>query len=90
MARLSVSIESFIVPEKLRLMQRLWEIFRKTRPTFAPPGWQGDVLADCLRCRRDEFRSGNGMPPSSDFENDANKVPFLPEVERDLEIDAHC
>ncbi len=41
----TIPIETLSVPEKLLLMERLWEDLSKQPSNVAPPDWHGDVLA---------------------------------------------
>ncbi len=50
---LSIPIETLSVPEKLVLMERLWEDLSR-RPADIPlPNWHGDVLAERLAAVRE-------------------------------------
>jgi hypothetical protein len=43
----AVPIDEFPLPEKLALMERLWESLSSQPDEIPTPDWHGDVLAGC-------------------------------------------
>ncbi|WP_293374268.1 addiction module protein [Nevskia sp.] len=44
-----IALESLSRPEKLRMMEALWEDLSRSEAEFVSPAWHGRVLADTER-----------------------------------------
>lgn len=52
-ATANIAIETLSVPDKLLLMERLWEDLSRRPADIPPPDWHGDILAERLAAVRD-------------------------------------
>ena len=41
-----IDLQAMTTPEKLRLMEELWQNLSMTTSEISPPEWHGDVLAE--------------------------------------------
>ena len=57
-----VPLDQMTLPEKLLLMEALWEHLTRKPDDLPSPDWHGDVLAECRR------RAESGMESFSDWE----------------------
>ena len=48
-----ISLEKLTVPEKLALMERLWDDLSRRPDDVPSPDWHGDVLAERIAAVRD-------------------------------------
>ena len=47
---IGISLDQMSLPEKLQLMEALWDDLSRRPEDLPSPAWHGDVLAECRRC----------------------------------------